>query len=325
MKEKPLVVVTEPVNEAAIVLLREVAEIRQLNKPAEEEMAEAVAGAVALFSKDAATRITQRVLEAGSKLRIVARHGAGYDNVDIAAATRLGIVVTSTPGVNADAVAEFALTMMLTLARNLVQANRSLLRGEWARRQFIGTGLQGKKLGLIGLGNIGTRVASMAQAFGMVVTYYDPFVSDQAASKIGAQRSASLDALLSQADVVSIHTALTGETRELINEQSLRLMKRTALLINNARGPIVNEEALYRALSEKRLAGAALDVFNEEPLAQDSPLRQLDNVILTPHLSSSTEETQRLTAITAAEEIRLVLSGKAPRYPLNPQVLERYR
>lgn len=325
MDPKPLVLLTEPVDDAAVLLLQEVAHLRTLNSSSEEELVREVVGVDAILNRLSATLISERVLEAAPRLRIVARHGAGYDNVDIDAATRLGIVVTHTPGVNANAMAEFTITMMLALSKHYVQAAQSMVGGEWTRDRFKGCELLGKTLGVVGLGRIGGKVARMAKAFGMHVTFYDPFVEPGVAAEAGVEAVASLDDLLSSADIVTIHTALTEGTKGLIDERRLHLMKPSSLLINNARGPIVDELALYRALKERRIAGAALDVFCEEPLATDSPLRQLDNVLLTPHLGTMTDETQRRTAVTAAEQIRLVLSGRPPHYPVNPEVLGRCR
>ncbi len=320
MELKPLVVVTSQVSTDALAMLGEFAQIRQLNAPSEEQLVDAVITADALLNKDAATQINERVLKAGKGLRIVARHGAGYDNVDISAATRLGIVITNTPGSNADAVAEFAITLILALARNLVRAHCSVINGEWARNRLTGMGVAGKTLGVMGLGTIGRRVAALARGLGMRTICYDPYMQLQPPPEIEAAES--LEDLLAKSDFVSIHTALTSETRGLINRDRLKLMRSTAFLINNARGPIVDEGALAEALREGWIAGAALDVFNSEPLDASSPLRQLNNVILTPHLSGTTHEALQQTAIAAVEEIRRVLGGQRPLHILNPEVLD---
>lgn len=323
MDNKPTVVVTNPINTDALSILRNFAQIHQLNAPSEDELIDAVIPADALLNKDAATKITERVLKAGKRLKIVARHGVGYDNVDVTAATRLGIVVTNTPGSNTDAVAELAITMILALARNLVRAHCSVLKGEWNRQQLMGVGVVGKTLGIVGLGNIGKRVVALSKSLGMRVIYFDPYQPSQ--PTFDAEAAASLDDLLSRADFISIHTALTDETRGLINRDRLRLMKRTAFLINNARGSIVDENDLVEALREGWIAGAALDVFSNEPLSLGSPLRELDNVILTPHISGTTDHAHWQTAMIAVGEIQTVLSGQHPRYALNPEVLGQYR
>jgi len=249
------------------------------------------------------------------KLKIIARYGVGYDNVDVEACTRRGIYVTHTPGILSHAVAELTICLMLCLSRNLFQADK-YVRTEWAKPKKEtklpkGIDLYGKTLGIIGLGRIGYQVAARAKAFGMKIIYYDIERKTEAEKTLGIQ-CVSLETLLREADFVSLHVPLTPKTRGLIGEKELKLMKPTAYLINTSRGPVVDEEALYRALKEGWIAGAGLDVFNEEPLPLDSPLIGLENTILTPHIGTYTAETRRAMALMCIENVRAALMGKTP-------------
>jgi D-3-phosphoglycerate dehydrogenase len=227
----------------------------------------------------------------GPHLRVVARAGTGVDTIDVPAATRRGIAVMNTPGANTVSAAEHAMGLLLGLARHIPWAAEAMHRGDWDRKRFEGTELRGKTLGVIGLGRIGAHVAQIARAFGMTVVAHDPFLPAERAAELQI-RLLPLAQLLRSADVVTLHVALNDDTRHLINAERLSLMKPTALLVNTARGELVDEAALAEALREKRIAGAALDVFAVEPLPGDSALRQLDRVILTPHLAASTAEAQ---------------------------------
>ena len=249
-----------------------------------------------------ATKVTRRVIEAGKKLKVIGRAGTGVDNIDVEAATEKGIVVMNTPGANTIAAAEHAIAMLMSLARKIPQANASMKQGKWEKKKFMGVEVRNKVLGIIGIGRIGSYVAKMAQGLNMEVIAYDPYISEDAATSMGI-RLVSLDELLETADFVSIHTPLTSETKYMIDKEKLLKMKKNAFLINCARGGIVKEEDLYEVLASGHLAGAALDVFEEEPISPDNPLLKLDNVICTPHIGASTKEAQEVVAIAIAQQI----------------------
>ncbi|NLE45408.1 MAG: phosphoglycerate dehydrogenase [Chloroflexi bacterium] len=252
--------------------------------------------------------ITERLLCAAPQLRIIARTGVGVDRVDMEACRRLGIRVTTTPGLTSAAVADLAMALLLCLARQVCLHNRALRSGCWD--QSIGIDLQGKVLGIIGLGSIGRMVAQRALAFGMRVVACEP-VRDVAFATSHGIAYLDLDDLLVQADVVSLHTPLTSDTLGMMGERELRLMKPTALLINTARGALVDESALVRSLREGWIAGVGLDVFTSEPLV-DSPLVDLPNIVLTPHIGAWTEHTWAAMARQAATEVIRALHGESP-------------
>jgi D-3-phosphoglycerate dehydrogenase / 2-oxoglutarate reductase len=249
-----------------------------------------------------ATTVTREVVEAAQRLRVIGRAGIGVDNIDVEAATRRGIAVMNTPGGNNVTTAEHAISMMLAAARSIPQATASMKAGKWEKGKLIGSEICGKVLGIIGMGNIGRLVADRAQGLKMKVIAYDPFLTEEKAQQLGVDLVA-LDALLPRADFVSIHTPLLPETRHLIDAAALAKMKPTARLINCARGGIVDEAALAEALRNKRLAGAALDVFEQEPPPPDHPLLQLDTLICTPHLGAATAEAQVAVSVAIAEQI----------------------
>ncbi len=259
------------------------------------------------------TRVTEAVLEAGQRLRVVGRAGVGVDNIDVEGAEKRGIAVLNAPGGNVVSAAELTMALMLSLVRHIPQAAASLKRGKWERDRFKGVELRGKTLGLIGAGRIGAEVAKRGLAFGMKVIIYDPYLPDERAREIGVER-VTLDALFRSADVVSIHTPLTDETRGLVGANELAMMKPTAYLINAARGGVVDEAALEKALRNGRLAGAALDVFEQEPVAADNTLLRLDNVIAIAHLGAATYEAQTLSGIEICIAVRdaLVTSASRP-------------
>lgn len=263
---------------------------------------------------------TARVIQAADRLRVISRTGVGYDAVDVPAATKRGVIVTTTPGVNRHAVADWALALILCCARKVPENLAEVRRGAWTRHE--GMDLAEKTLGLVGLGTIGKEVAKRAKAFGMRLLAFDlvqdlPFAAGQGIAYV------PLEDLLRQSDFVSIHCFLNAATRHLINAERLLLMKPTAFLINTARGGIVDTEALYRALHAKRIAGAGLDVFEGEPLRADSPLRTLENVYLSPHTAGSTADARRLSGAAAAENLIRALRGERPDGIVNPEVLAR--
>jgi len=270
-----------------------------------EELARALADFDAVIVRSG-TRITRDSLAYADRLRVIGRAGVGVDNIDVAAATERGIAVLNAPSGNTISAAELTMAILLALVRRVPAADRSMKRGEWDRKSFNGIELYGKVLGLIGAGRIGGEVARRARGFGMTVVAYDPFLSEDRARALKIELAA-LDDVLRSADVLSIHTPLTDATRNLIDAAALAKLKPGAYLVNAARGGVVDEVALYQALVDGRLAGAALDVFETEPLPADHPLRSLDNVVLTPHLGAATEEAQQNVAVEIAEAVRAAL------------------
>ncbi|TFH26178.1 MAG: phosphoglycerate dehydrogenase [Myxococcales bacterium] len=249
------------------------------------------------------TKVTDRIVAAADKLRVIGRAGIGVDNVDVDAASKRGIVVMNTPGGNNVTTAEHTISMMLALARHIPQANATLRAGQWKRNDFLGTEVCGKTLGIIGIGNIGSIVADRAHGLHMKVIAYDPFITDEAARRLRIEL-VTLDELFALADFISVHTPLTDETRGLVGDAAFAKMKKGARIVNCARGGIVDEAALARAIESGRIAGAALDVFTEEPPAPNHPLLALSQVIATPHLGASTGEAQLNVAIAIAEQVR---------------------
>lgn len=258
-----------------------------------------------------------RVIGAADRLRIIARTGAGYDKIDVSAATARGIVVSTTSG-NRRAVAEYAFALMMVLSRRMLQNLSEVRQGRWVKHE--GTELGDKTLGIIGLGAIGKDLARRARAFEMRLLAFDPvrdevFAAEQQISYV------SLEEVLRESDFVSLHLPLASGTRHLMNAERLALMKPSAFLVNTARGAVVDTEALYHALKERRLAGAALDVVEQEPLPPDSPLRELDNVLLSAHVAGYTTDAQKLGGILAADNVLRVFRGEPPISIVNPEAL----
>ena len=267
--------------------------------------------------------ITSAVLADAPKLKVIAKHGIGVDNVDLEAASRHGIWVTNAPLSNADTVAEHALALILALARNLIRADRAVRSGDFGlRNRLYGSDLKGKTLGVVGVGRIGRALARKASlGFEMKVLAFDPYITDQVSSEVNL---VSWDALFREADFVSLHLPLTPGTRGLVGEREFSLMKKSANLVSAARGEIIDEKALVTALQEGRIAGAGLDVFELEPPAPDNPLLMMDNVVLTPHNAALTEEATARMALHAAMGIHEVLSGQEPTWPVNRPKLESH-
>jgi D-3-phosphoglycerate dehydrogenase len=266
------------------------------------------------------TKVTREIIESGEKLRIIARAGVGVDNVDVDSATKCGIIVMNAPGGNTISTAEHTMSMLLSLSRNIPQANASIRRGEWERKKFIGVELQGKILGIIGLGRVGAEVAKRALSFGMRILAYDPYLSTEKAERLGV-RVTDLDTLFRQSDYITVHVPMTDETKYMLSEKEFAVMKPGVRIINCARGGIIDEKALYNAIKDGRVAGAALDVFEEEP-PQNNPLLTLDNVVTTPHLGASTEEAQVNVAIDVARQVVDALHDRAVRNAVNFPSLE---
>ncbi len=248
------------------------------------------------------TKLTAEIIEAGERLKVIARAGTGLDNVDLEAASRRGIVVMNCPGGNTNSAAEHTLALMFALARNIPQAMASLKAGRWERKKFMGRELMGKTLGIVGLGRIGSVVAERALGLKMKVIAYDPFVTPEKASEMGVEL-VSLDELYARADIITVHVPLMKETYHLINAESFAKMKEGVLFINCARGGIVDEMALYEAMKSGKVAGAALDVFEKEPPDPEHPLLKMENFVCTPHLGASTLEAQKNVAVAVATQV----------------------
>ncbi|HEY8204885.1 MAG TPA: phosphoglycerate dehydrogenase [Pyrinomonadaceae bacterium] len=262
------------------------------------------------------TKVTADLMDAASSLRVIGRAGVGVDNIDVPAATARGIVVMNAPDGNTITTAEHTIALLVSLARNVPQANSSVKAARWERKRFVGAELRGKTLGVIGLGRIGRAVAQRAAALGMKIVAHDPFVAVDQTGDVEIE-VASLDEVLSRADFLTIHTPLTNETRGLISADAFAKMKPGARVINCARGGLVDERALYDAITSGKIAGGALDVFEQEPPPSDHPLLSLDQVIVTPHLGASTAEAQEAVALTVAEQMRDYLLTGALRGAVN--------
>jgi len=266
-------------------------------------------------------KVNDAVLDMAPRVKAIAKQGAGLDTVDIAAATRRGIPVFHTPGANNQAVADHTFAMILCLARRILFCDRSLREKRWEHTKIMGLEIWNKTLGLIGLGAIGRCVALRAKGFQMRVLGHDPFWPEEFAAEHAIER-VSVEELLKASDIVSIHAPLTPENRGLINARTLKWMKPTALLINAARGGIINEDDLYQALKSRVIAGAGIDVFEKEP-PSDSPLLELENVVLTPHTAAFTYEGMNNMSVSIVEQIIDFCGGKKPRFTVNPEVFEK--
>lgn len=309
------VLVTEKLSEAGLDLLRKDFQVDVRPELATEGLAQAIADYDALIVRSQ-TQITAEVIDAAETLKVVARAGIGLDNVDVEAATRKGVMVVNAPQSNIVSAAEHAIALLLAQARNIPRADAALKQGRWERSAFQGVELQGKTLGVLGIGRVGSLVAQRAAGFGMRVIAFDPYVPRDRAKEMGVELMPTLEALLVQADFVTIHLPRTPDTEGLIGDHELSMVKPGARLVNTARGGIVEEAALVKALEDGRLAGAALDVFDHEPTT-DSPLFRLENVVVTPHLGASTAEAQDKAGTTVAEMVRLALMGEFVPYAVN--------
>jgi D-3-phosphoglycerate dehydrogenase len=279
-----------------------------------EELLTAVPGAAALIIRSA-TKVTAPVIEASDGLVVVGRAGIGLDNVDVAAATKRGVMVVNAPQSNILSAAEHTMALLLAVARNVPQAHAALKQGKWERSKWEGTELHGKTLGVVGLGRVGALVAQRASAFGMRLVAYDPFVSPDRARQMGIDLL-SLEDLVRQADIITVHLPKTPETLGLFGKDLLAQMKPDVRIVNTARGGIVDEAALAEAIRSGQVAGAALDVFAEEPTTE-SPLFELDAVVVTPHLGASTREAQDKAGVTIAEQVQLALAGDFVPFAVN--------
>jgi D-3-phosphoglycerate dehydrogenase len=302
------ILISDPLGAEGVQLLKkqpgyEVDELTGLDK---QDLVARIGTYDALIVRSA-TRADREVIEAGKKLRVIARAGVGTDNIDVEAASQRGIVVTNTPDANTLAAAEHTMAVLLAICRKIPEADLAVKSGEWGRSRFMGRQLYGKTLGVVGLGRIGMQVARRAQAFGMKLVAHDPFVAEERARELGI-KLLPLKELLQQSDVVTLHTPITEATRGIISKEVLLLFKKTAILVNCARGDLVDEQALASALARKQLAGAALDVFQNEP-PKGSPLLGAPNLVLTPHLAASTAEAQAEVSLQIARQVIGVLTG----------------
>jgi D-3-phosphoglycerate dehydrogenase len=266
------------------------------------------------------TQVTADVIQAGKRLRVVARAGVGVDNIDVDAATQAGVIVVNAPTGNVIAAAEHTVAMLLALARHIPQADAHVRAGQWHRTQFMGVEVRDKVLGTIGLGRVAQEVARRAQGLGMSILGYDPYVTADYATQRGV-RLVDLNTLLAQSDFITVHVPLTPQTTNLIDRSQFKLMKPTARLLNVARGGVINEEALVEAVETERIAGAALDVFAQEPLDANSPLRRSPKIVLTPHLGGSTVEAQEQVAEDVALQVIDVLNERPARYAVNAPII----
>jgi glyoxylate reductase len=324
---KPAVLISRLLPEAAVALARSRAVVDAYDVDAAMPRGELLKraadkqGLICVISE----AVDQELLDACPGLRVVSNVAVGYNNVNVAACTRRGIVVTNTPDVLTDTTADFAWTLLMATARRLVEADRYVREGrfkQWEYMLLLGGDIHGKTLGVVGFGRIGRAMARRALGFGMRVLYQDAVAADAATERELNATRVDLGTLLRESDFVTLHTPLIPETRHLINAESLRTMKKTAYLINAARGPVVDEAALVEAIREQRIAGAGLDVFEEEPTVHPG-LIGLPNVVLAPHIASASQETRLKMATLAVENCLAVLEGKTPPTPVNPEVLPR--
>jgi D-3-phosphoglycerate dehydrogenase len=318
MGEKMKVLIADPIAQEGIEALRAHAEVDVRLRLGHDELIAAIGDYDAIVVRSE-TKVSAEIIEAGHKLQVIGRAGVGVDNIDIEAATRKGIVVVNAPTGNTVSAAEHTIAMMLALARHIPQANVRLKAGDWRRQDFLGTELRNKTLGIIGLGNVGSEVARRASGFQMRLIAYDPFVSTEYAQNLGVDL-VSFEVLLKESDFITIHTPLTKITRRLIGAKELAIVKPTVRIVNCARGGVIDEEALYKAVEGGTAAGAAIDVFTEEP-AKDSILFKSDKILVTPHLAASTTEAQAGAALDVAEQIIAVLHGQPARYAVNTPLI----
>ncbi len=308
------VLVAEPLGEEGIELLRAYAEV-DVKPSLNHDQLLAIIGDYDALVVRSQTRVTEDIINAGKKLQVIGRAGVGVDNIDVNAATRKAIVVVNAPTGNTISAAEHAIGLMFSLARSIPQANAALKAGQWRRNEFMGVELRNKVLGLVGLGNVGSEVARRARGLEMSVIAYDPFVSVDYAHNLRVEL-VTLDRVLQAADFISLHVPLNEHTKGIIGRAQLAMVKPNCCIVNTARGGLIDEEALAEAVHEKKLAGAAIDVFPQEPVTQSVLFRE-DRIIVTPHLGASTVEAQAQAAHDVAEQIAAILKGQPARYAVN--------
>jgi len=326
------VLITDKLAQEGIDLLNSMDGVKAVVKTGigEDELAKIIGEYDGLIIRSG-TKVTAKVLAEPGKLKAVARAGVGVDNIDVAEATRKGILVMNTPGGNTLSAAEHTIALMLAMSRNVVPACNSLKAGAWDRKKYMGNQLNGKVLGVIGLGRIGMAVATMAKGLNMKIVGYDPFAAPADAEKLGVEVTDELERIFKEADYITVHVPRNEQTLNMIGAEQIKMMKPSVRLINCARGGIINEDALYKALAERRIAGAALDVYPKEP-PEDTRFAEFENCIATPHLGASTEEAQVEVAVEAAQIIVGAIKGGAVRNALNapstaaaaPVIVSRY-
>jgi glyoxylate reductase len=319
--------VTRRIPQPALDILRPIADVRIWDRedvpPPRELIIREVPGVDGLLTL-LTDRIDGEVMDAAPRLKVVSNFAVGFDNIDIAAATKRGIVVTNTPDVLTETVADFAFCLILAAARRLVEGDRYTRAGKWTTWEpllLAGQDVYGATLGPIGLGRIGSAVARRAQGFAMRVMYYDPFRREDLERSLSIEYRAFAD-VLREADIISIHVPLSEQTRHLLGREQFALMKPTAVVVNTSRGPVVDQQALTEALATRRIFAAGLDVFEREPVVPDDPLMALDNVVVAPHIASASVPTRIRMATLAAENLVAVLQGRRPPNPVNPEVLK---
>src|ERR1700676_5435757 len=306
--DKPKVLVADPISPKGVELLENGGRLLvQVKTGLKEADLVAIAADFSAIVVRSQTKITAKVIEAAKQLKVVGRAGVGVDNVDVDAATRRGVIVMNTPGGNTISTAEHAFSLLVSIARNIPQADASVKAGKWDRKSFEGVELHGKTIGIFGMGRIGTEVARRVMAVGMRAIAYDPYLSPSRARSLQVELFEDLDQVLAQSDFVTMHMPLTAETKHLINADRIAKMKPGARIVNCARGGLIDEKALFEALQSGQIAAAALDVYETEPPPADFALRELPNVVFTPHLGASTAEAQESVGIEIAEAIRSVL------------------
>ncbi|WP_456321704.1 D-2-hydroxyacid dehydrogenase, partial [Palaeococcus sp. (in: euryarchaeotes)] len=293
------VLVAAPLHEKAIEVLKNAGfEVVYEEYPDEERLLELAKDVDAIIVRSK-PKVTRKVIENAPNLKVIGRAGVGLDNIDLDAAKERSIEVVNSPGASSRSVAELAMALMFNVTRKIAFADRKMREGVWAKKQCMGFELDGKTLGIVGFGRIGYNIAKIAKAMGMNLLLYDPYPNFERAKEVGG-KFVELEELLKESDVVTLHVPLLDSTYHLINEERLKLMKPTAILINAARGPIIDTNALVKALREGWIAGAGLDVFEEEPLPAGHELTKLDNVVLTPHIGASTVEAQMRAGVEVA-------------------------
>lgn len=318
MKLKTKVLVTQPINPKGIKLLESAVEKVVVAPDCKIEtiaslLDEEVSGVIVRYNV-----FNRELMEKAPNLRVIARHGIGVELIDLEAASDRGIMVVNTPDAATVSVAEHVIMMMLVLAKKMLFADRELKKGNYSvKDKYVPDDVEGKTLGLIGFGKIGREVAKRAIGLGMEVTAFDPYTTQEAFDSMGVKKMASMEELLQTSDFVSLHTPLTPQTQHLIGETQIKLMKESAYLINCSRGQVVNEAALIYCLQKKIIAGAGLDVFEKEPPEADNPLFSMENVIVTPHSSSLTDNGTIKMAVGAVQQLLKVLNGEAPDYLVN--------
>lgn len=314
---KPKVLVTDKINKVAGEILSEVADVDFKETLPEEQLCEIIGEYQGLMVRSQ-TKVTPKILESAKNMKIIGRAGVGVDNINLEESTNKGVIVVNSPEGNTAAAAEHTVALMLSMARNIPQADFSIKQGKWERSKLTGTELFNKTLGSLGLGKIGSRVVKTAVAMGMKVVVYDPYVTQERVEELGATLVKSLDEFWGLCDFITIHSPKTRETSYLINKNTINRMKKGVMIVNCARGGIVDEEALKEGIESGQVAAAALDVFEKEPIDPNNPLLTTDgHLVMTPHLGASTEEAQLKVAVDVAEQIRDVLAGKSARSAVN--------